>query len=133
MSMNDLPREKGKILQSLPTHITRDQSEWSAFVGSSIPRNPVLDRMWSNDFRQLVAAHPEAFARLVKRHREARRWSQRSLAKRCAVSYGAINDLETCKHLSATAHTIRELADTLSLTIDDLKAEIDADREEVAA
>jgi len=131
--MNTLPREKGKILQSLPTHITRDQSEWCAFVGSSIPRNPVLDRLWSNDFRRLVAAHPDAFACLVKRRREAQGWSQRSLAKRCAVSHSAIRDLEACKYPSASAHTIRELADTLSLTLDDLKAEIDADREEVAA
>ena len=133
MSMNTLPREKGKILQSLPTHITRDQSEWSVFVGSEIPRYPALDRLWSKSFRQLVAAHPDAFARLVKRYRKERGWSQRALAKRCAVTYSAIRDLEACKYASTSAHTIRELADTLSLTIDDLKAEIDADREEVAA
>lgn len=83
-------------------------------------------RFWRTDLTELVHANPTAFAQMVKRQRKALGFSQRELARRCSVSFGAIGDLERCKYSSVTTHTIREVMDALALTVDDLRAEVAA-------
>lgn len=65
-----------------------------------------------------TTASSEAFRALLKRHREARRWSQERVANECAIDHSLVSRIESGQR-NATREAIGKLVVGLDLTPDE--------------
>lgn len=91
------------------------------------------ERVWScASGYHLVRRRPDAFARLVKRQRTALGLSQKAAGDRCGVSHMAVCSVETMIW-TPSRDTAERIMTGLGLTVSDIRAEIAAMNDEVAA
>lgn len=90
------------------------------------PDRPTFERrVLHSAASHLVHRHPEAFARVVRRQRQALGLAYRAAGDRCGLSMMTVWSVERQLY-TTTDNTIRAIMTGLGLTIDDIRAEVAA-------